>query len=111
MCGIVGIVQFNQESPRESSLREMMHQIKHRGPNDDGVFVEDAIGLGFVRLSIIDLSPDGHQPMVSMDERYVLVFNGEIFNYLELRNELQENGIEFRTRTDTEVLLNAYIFW
>src|SRR5690606_12824728 len=111
MCGIAGIVQFNNESPKEASLKEMMRQMKHRGPNDEGVFVEGAVGLGFVRLSIIDLSPDGHQPMVSGDGRYVLVFNGELFNYLELRKELQEQGVVFKTKTDTEVLLNAYIFW
>lgn len=111
MCGISGIIHFNQQTPQEAPLREMMRQMKHRGPNDEGIFIEDAVGLGFVRLSIIDLSPDGHQPMVSMDERYVLVFNGEIFNYLELRKELQSHGVEFRTKTDTEVLLNSYVFW
>ncbi|SIR44217.1 asparagine synthase (glutamine-hydrolyzing) [Pontibacter lucknowensis] len=111
MCGIAGIINFNQETPKESALREMMRQMKHRGPDDNGVFIEDEIGLGFVRLSIIDLSPDGHQPMVSADGRYVLEFNGEIFNYVELREELQQEGIEFKTKTDTEVLLNAYIHW
>ena len=111
MCGITGIIHFDQNKPQDSSLREMMAQMKHRGPNDEGIFIEDSVGLGFVRLSIIDLSPDGHQPMVSIDQRYVLVFNGEIFNYLELRKELQSQGVEFRTKTDTEVLLNSYIFW
>lgn len=111
MCGIAGIVQFNNESPQESSLRAMMRQMKHRGPDDEGVFIEGSVGLGFVRLSIIDLSPDGCQPMVSSDGRYVLVFNGEIFNYPELRKELQDQGVRFKTKTDTEVLLNAYVFW
>ncbi|MBX0332366.1 asparagine synthase (glutamine-hydrolyzing) [Pontibacter sp. HSC-14F20] len=111
MCGIAGIINFNQETPKESALRHMMQQMKHRGPNDDGVFIEDEVGFGFVRLSIIDLSPDGHQPMVSADGRYVLEFNGEIFNYVELREELQRLGVEFKTKTDTEVLLNAYIQW
>lgn len=111
MCGIAGIIHFNKKSPEETKIRGMMRQIKHRGPDDDGIFIEDAVGLGFVRLSIIDLSPDGHQPMISWDERYVLVFNGEIFNYVELREELQSKGMGFRTKTDTEVLLNAYIFW
>lgn len=111
MCGIAGIIHFNNKSPEETQIRGMMRQIKHRGPDDDGVFIEDAVGLGFVRLSIIDLSPDGHQPMFSLDERYVLVFNGEIFNYIELREELESNGISFRTKTDTEVLLNSYIYW
>ncbi|MHC2993597.1 asparagine synthetase, partial [Pontibacter sp. HJ8] len=111
MCGIAGIINFDQESPKESSLRVMMQRMKHRGPDDEGIFIEDSVGLGFVRLSIIDLSPDGHQPMISSDDRYVLVFNGEIFNYVELREELQGQGVVFRTKTDTEVLLNAYIHW
>lgn len=111
MCGIAGIINFNQETPKESALRGMMQQMKHRGPDDDGIFIEDEVGFGFVRLSIIDLSPDGHQPMLSADGRYVLEFNGEIFNYVELREELQSLGVTFRTKTDTEVLLNAYIHW
>ncbi|MCP2043984.1 asparagine synthase (glutamine-hydrolyzing) [Pontibacter sp. HSC-36F09] len=111
MCGIAGIINFNQETPKESALRDMMQHMKHRGPDDDGIFIEDEVGFGFVRLSIIDLSLDGHQPMVSADGRYVLEFNGEIFNYVELREKLQRLGVEFKTKTDTEVLLNAYIHW
>ncbi|WP_299761790.1 asparagine synthase (glutamine-hydrolyzing) [uncultured Pontibacter sp.] len=111
MCGIAGIIRFDENSPKEVSLRTMMQQMKHRGPDDEGLFIENATGLGFVRLSIIDLSPDGHQPMLSADDRYALVFNGEIFNYVELREELQEQGIVFKTKTDTEVLLQAYINW
>ncbi|MFC4872906.1 asparagine synthase (glutamine-hydrolyzing) [Negadavirga shengliensis] len=111
MCGIAGIVRFDGNAPDEGKLRSMMHQIKHRGPDDEGVFTENEVGLGFVRLSIIDLSADGHQPMVSSDGRYVVVFNGEIFNYVELREELQAEGVSFKTRTDTEVLLNAFIRW
>ncbi len=89
----------------------MMKAMKHRGPNDDGLFLENNLGLGFVRLSIIDLSMDGHQPMFSPDQRYVMVFNGEIFNYVELREELKARGHIFRTKTDTEVLLTSYIEW
>ena len=111
MCGIAGIIQFNQDTPKESSLRSMMLQMKHRGPDDDGLFMEEAVCFGFVRLSIIDLTPDGHQPMLSSDQRYVLVFNGEIFNYVELREELRQQGVTFNTKTDTEVLLQAYIHW
>lgn len=94
-----------------AALAPMMQAMKHRGPNDEGVFTEDKVGLGFVRLSIIDLSAAGHQPMFSTDERYVLIFNGEIFNYVELREELQGQGVVFRTKTDTEVLLCAYQTW
>ncbi|MBF8964689.1 asparagine synthase (glutamine-hydrolyzing) [Pontibacter sp. FD36] len=111
MCGIAGIIQFENKTPQETALRNMMQRMKHRGPDDNGVFIEDKVGLGFVRLSIIDLSPDGHQPMVSDDGRYVLVFNGEIFNYVELREELSQKGVKFKTKTDTEVLLNSYIYW
>ena len=89
----------------------MMDTIRHRGPDDEGIFIEDGIGLGFVRLSIIDLSAAGRQPMFSADGRYVLIFNGEIFNYLELRDELKGKGHLFCTKTDTEVILAAYAEW
>jgi len=89
----------------------MMECMKHRGPDDEGVFIENNVGFGFVRLSIIDLSPAGHQPMVSADGRFVIVFNGEIYNYIELREELISFGYTFKTRTDTEVLLTSYFHW
>lgn len=111
MCGICGIVRFDNKGIEEASIRNMMQIMKHRGPDDEGVFFEDKIGLGFVRLSIIDLSPSGHQPMFSLDNRYIIIFNGEIYNYVELCEDLIKEGIKFRTHTDTEVLLNAYIHW
>lgn len=111
MCGIAGIINFDQRQVEESQLRRMMRVIKHRGPDDEGVFLHKDIGLGFVRLSIIDLTKAGHQPMLSDDERYVITFNGEIYNYLELKSELQREGVVFNTNTDTEVLLKAYIKW
>ena len=89
----------------------MMRTIKHRGPDDDGVFVKENIGLGFVRLSIIDLTLAGHQPMFSTDKRYVILLNGEIYNYIELREELQRKDYIFRSGSDTEVLLNSFIEW
>ncbi len=89
----------------------MMFSMKHRGPDDDGIFIKDYIGFGFVRLSIIDLSMAGHQPMVSTDKRYVIMLNGEIYNYIELREELKKKGYMFRSGSDTEVLLNCYINW
>lgn len=92
-----------------------MEGLRHRGPNDYGTEVfsiaDGVVGLGHTRLSIIDLSSAGHQPMVSPDERFVLVFNGEIYNYKELRSQLKSSGIEFRTETDTEVLLQAWAEW
>lgn len=111
MCGISGIVHFDRSPLDERQVRAMMKAMKHRGPNDDGTFLEDNVGFGFVRLSIIDLSLDGHQPMFSHDQRYVMIFNGEIFNYVELREELKAKGHTFRTKTDTEVLLTSYIEW
>lgn len=89
----------------------MLKQIKHRGPDDEGLLIDENVGLGFVRLSIIDLSQAGHQPKSSADGRYSVIFNGEIYNYIELREELSKEGIKFTTQTDTEILLNAYIFW
>lgn len=111
MCGICGIVNFNGNAAGESSVRNMMSVMKHRGPDDEGVFTEGNTALGFVRLSILDLSRAGHQPMESDGGRFVIVFNGEIFNYIELREELAGKGYQFRTGTDTEVLLAAYSEW
>jgi asparagine synthase (glutamine-hydrolysing) len=111
MCGICGIIGSNNAVVQEKNLFGMMRIMKHRGPDDEGVFVEKNIGLGFVRLSIIDLSQAGHQPKLSSDGNYVIVFNGEIYNYIELRDELINEGVAFETQTDTEVLLNAYIQW
>ncbi len=111
MCGISGIINMDKSPVHEKQLSDMMIRMKHRGPNDDGIFVEGNVGLGFVRLSILDLSAAGHQPMFSPDERFVIIFNGEIFNYVELREELRSKGHSFRTQTDTEVLLAAYLEW
>lgn len=111
MCGICGIIQLDSKPAQEAPVREMMRIMKHRGPDDEGVFIEKNVSLGFVRLSIIDLSQAGHQPMKSGDGRFVIVFNGEIYNYIELREELIRFGYIFKTKTDTEVLLNSFIHW
>ncbi|WP_128548315.1 asparagine synthase (glutamine-hydrolyzing) [Larkinella soli] len=110
MCGIAGIVHFTGEPADPAALGAMLERQKHRGPDDRGTFLDGHVGLGFVRLSILDLSPAGHQPMVSDDERYVLIFNGEIYNYLELKQQLAPH-FRFRSHSDTEVLLNAYRHW
>jgi asparagine synthase (glutamine-hydrolysing) len=110
MCGICGIINLNKQPVDESKLHLMMRTMKHRGPDDEGVFAKDYIGLGFVRLSILDLSSAGHQPMVSKDGRYVIVLNGEIFNYIELREELKDFYL-FTSNSDTEVLLASYMKW
>ena len=112
MCGIAGAFcadGLKLEYP--SYVEQMTEVIKHRGPDDVGVFSDKYCALGHRRLSIIDLSRDGHQPFVSDDGRYQLVFNGEIYNYIELRATLESKGIQFRTKTDTEVLLKAFQFW
>ncbi len=110
MCGISGIINFNQKKVKESDLCIMMQKMKHRGPDDEGIFIENNIGLGFVRLSILDLSIAGHQPMYSKDKRYVIIFNGEVYNYIEIREELKLK-YSFKTGTDTEVVLAAYQEW
>jgi len=110
MCGIAGIVNFNNEPVKESAIAQMMAAMKYRGPDDEGTFFENNIGLGFVRLSILDLSPSGHQPMFSDDDRYVIIFNGEVYNYLEIKETLKSKH-KFKSNTDTEVVLKAFIEW
>lgn len=108
MCGICGKLMFNREDRISSALmKSMADAIRHRGPDDEGYHVVGAIGLGFRRLSIIDLST-GHQPISNEDGSIWVVFNGEIYNYLELRSELLGKGHTFKTQTDTEVLVHLY---
>ena len=111
MCGIVGIVSYKQQPIEEQRLQQMMHVIKHRGPDDEGVFVKDNVGLGHVRLSILDLSMAGHQPMQDETGRYTIVLNGEIYNFIELRGQLEKLGLRFVSNSDTEVLLKGYIHY
>lgn len=111
MCGICGIFEYQKHDSNLLTVQNMMRIMKHRGPDDEGTFYDDHFTLGFVRLSIIDLSISGHQPMVSRDQRYVMAFNGEIYNYIELRSELTSKGYNFFTNTDSEVLLTSYIEW
>ncbi|WP_372938822.1 asparagine synthetase B [Seonamhaeicola sp.] len=106
MCGIAGIVG---ENPSEEELDKMLFTQRHRGPDFTGKFCAKFIALGHNRLSILDLSAAANQPFFSDDKRYVLVLNGEIYNYLELKNELK--NYPFKTASDTEVLLAAYIKW
>jgi asparagine synthase (glutamine-hydrolysing) len=110
MCGICGIIHLKKKPVAEHDVVRMMQKIRHRGPDDKGLFVENNVGLGFQRLAILDLSAAGHQPMFSNDGKYVIVFNGEIFNYVELKAELR-NAYEFKSGTDTEVILAAYQVW
>ena len=110
MCGISCILNFNGSHVKRSDIQVMMQKMKHRGPDDEGIFIKDNVGLGFVRLSIIDLSSAGHQPMFSNDGRFVIIYNGEVYNYLEIRNELK-NKYVFKSNTDTEVVLASYQEW
>jgi len=111
MCGIAGQYNFIRREPVEpDTIRRMTESIRHRGPDDEGYFFEGAIGLGFRRLSIIDLA-GGHQPMSDAEETVWIIFNGEIYNYKELRAELQGKGHQFRTNSDTEVIIHGYKQW
>jgi asparagine synthase (glutamine-hydrolysing) len=114
VCGFAGVINKQESSSRlEAVLARMGDAIAHRGPDDCGTFVLEAVGLGMVhrRLSVIDLSPNGRQPMKSGSGRYVLAYNGEIYNFARLRNQLISTGTKFRTGTDTEVLLNGIQRW
>jgi asparagine synthase (glutamine-hydrolysing) len=111
MCGISGIVNFNNRGVDKKVVAQMMQKMKHRGPDDEGVFIEESIGLGFVRLSILDLSLSGHQPMESDNGKYVMIFNGEVYNYIELRDELKTKGYQFKSNSDSEVVLKSYQEW
>ena len=109
MCGICGIVSTDYSTKINSSLiKSMMSVMNHRGPDDNGSYVEDGkVALGHNRLSIIDLS-SGRQPILNEDNTKCIIFNGEIYNYLELRNDLISRGHIFRTKSDTEVILHLY---
>jgi asparagine synthase (glutamine-hydrolysing) len=111
MCGITGIFNLNGEPVSSVILRRMTDAIAHRGPDGEGFYTDSFIGLGHRRLAIIDLSSSGHQPMMTQDGQYVLIYNGEIYNFQELRLELEACGHQFHSRTDTEVLLYAYVEW
>ena len=105
MCGIFGVI--NQKIDRGLAER-CLNTLIHRGPDDWGLKQEEGVTLGHRRLSILDLSEKGRQPMSSKDGRYELVFNGEIYNFLELRRELEQKGYQFESESDSEVLLAAY---
>ena len=115
MCGLTGFWEnaAGDRSRLEATVRSMSDALTHRGPDDDGSFVDAQAGLalGHRRLSILDLSADGRQPMLSPDGRFALAYNGEVYNYQELRSQLQAAGIGFRTQTDTEVVLHALLHW
>jgi len=111
MCGICGIINFNGINPDEKSLSIMLQRLQRRGPDFQASWIEEGIAFGHARLSIIDLSEGGNQPMQSLSSRTVIVFNGEIYNFQEVKQELIGAGYKFRSQSDTEVLLNGYEYW
>lgn len=109
MCGITGIVSKSKN--KEKLIYKMNQKIVHRGPDAEGVYVDDLVALGQRRLSIIDLSDNGNQPIYNEDKSVLVMFNGEIYNYQDLKEELESNGHKFYTSTDTEVLVHGYEEW
>ena len=109
MCGIAGQI-FNNK-PVSSDILKGIDAIAHRGPDGEGHWIEENIGLGHRRLAIIDTSSAGDQPMISADHRFVLTYNGEVYNFQELRTELKSKGYHFKSQTDSEVVLSALVEW
>ncbi|HEC01827.1 MAG TPA: amidotransferase 1, exosortase A system-associated [Sphingomonadales bacterium] len=110
MCGIAGIITSLNGKVDQAIIKQMTDAIIHRGPDEAGIYIADGVGLGHRRLSIIDLK-SGQQPMSSAGEDVTIVYNGEIYNFVEIRKELEGKGYKFKTRCDTEVILNAYHAW
>jgi len=111
LCGVAGILNRTGEPVSPVVLKRMTDVIAHRGPDGEGFYIDGALGLGHRRLAIIDLSPAGHQPMATGDGRFVLSYNGEVYNFRELRVELESLGHRFHSRTDSEVVLKALAQW
>lgn len=111
MCGIAGFFNLDGQPISSVLLRKMTDAIAHRGPDGEGFYTDGFIGLGHRRLAIIDLSDAGRQPMATKDRNFIITYNGEIYNFSELRNELQGMGYQFKSKTDTEVVLYAYAAW
>jgi asparagine synthase (glutamine-hydrolysing) len=111
MCGICGVLNFDGREVGSALLKKMTDSIAHRGPDGEGWYQSKGLGFGHRRLAIVDLSPLGHQPMVSQDTRYALTYNGEIYNFREIRSELISKGYSFLSQTDSEVVLHAWAEW
>jgi asparagine synthase (glutamine-hydrolysing) len=111
VCGIAGVLDLAGNPASPVTVRAMTETLRHRGPDGEGYFTDGPVGLGHTRLAIIDPSPAGHQPMITPDGRFVLNYNGEVYNFQELRLELESLGWRFRSRTDTEVVLYSLAQW
>lgn len=110
MCGISGVINKNNYKIKKEEIKSINDLIYHRGPDDEGFYFGKNFAFGHRRLSILDLSSDGHQPMTYLD-KYVITYNGEVYNYLEIKEELQKDGYTFCSHTDTEVILASYDKW
>ena len=112
MCGIAGRYNYRTGAPvAPRMVQGMCDLIAHRGPDADGVWIDGPVGLGHRRLAVIDLSEGGRQPMTDVRGGLMIVFNGEIYNYLELKHDLESKGHRFRSKSDTEVMLASYRQW
>ena len=111
MCGIAGILHLNGSHVEHNILKKMTDIISHRGPDGEGHWIEKYVGLGHRRLSVIDPTLAGRQPMQTHDKRFVITYNGEVYNYLKIKQELKKRGYHFNSRTDSEVVLNAFSEW
>ena len=111
MCGIAGIIDFEKNSFTEAELTSLRDRLKHRGPDDAGLYLQGGVGLASRRLAVLDLSNAGHMPMPNENKTVWVVFNGEIYNFQELRGQLISAGHQFRSNTDTEVIFHAYEEW
>jgi asparagine synthase (glutamine-hydrolysing) len=111
MCGICGVLHLDEQPVQTNSIIKMSTTIAHRGPDDEGVWVNESIGLGHRRLAIVDLTPAGHQPMCNESADVVIVYNGEMYNHPDLRTELEAAGHHFHSRSDTETIIHAYEEW
>ena len=112
MCGIAGIYNYHspEEPSQEQSIRKMLSIIRHRGPDESGIYLGGNMSIGSVRLSIIDIA-SGQQPMCDESGNYWIVYNGEIFNYEELRHDIEKKGIRLKTQSDTEVVVQMYAMY
>ena len=111
MCGIFGQISINQNllKTNKSEFKKCLSHLSHRGPDDSGVYFDSKISFGHKRLSILDLSKKGKQPMFSKSKKHILIYNGEIYNFKELKKNLEKKGLKFYSKTDTEVLLQGII--
>ena len=112
MCGIAGYIQKKESDyPSRVKLKKMTDMIRHRGPDAEGQWCDGKVAFGHRRLAIIDLDVKSNQPMQSIDGRFLITYNGEIYNYIELKEELKKRGVRFQTNSDTEVIIEAYRYY